>query len=502
MTMKELMETKGGPSVVFDPNVSYDGTWNIRIENLIKNSLVKDGKNLFQEFYENTFIKPFSQIFHKEGIYDAQVGLESCPNPNHIGRCLRYSKTMFFVKLCELLVENVDLVGTTPEARHEQILGIFDLIYDDYDSFLREYMELLNEKERRILDILKNKEFSPYYNAFLKDFRNRPNILAREYLLLKRSFINDIKRGILNLGDFFERPIDYNELFKCFDPDVFYLLFARTLIDDNREFEAKTGKLTTSFNYLAFYCKACKCTLLSNKKYDPEITFVDTRDKVTKVSRRQVQAEIENMRFRHPNTKTIKLPTTSNGKYKDIDLINKIIEIYSSNTQVNWELLPKGQRVEKADIISTKPKENYETSEKDIETLIQETNERISFLETSGYMMIIKGLHSFTDYYAYVYPTGKVILEAFWKKGDTSKPQTECATYVMDIDNFIEMSKCSKMTLIEYIRLFPEIDIKRIYHTSLEFWKDEVTQAINGDLRLEDTIGFIEGLNSGAVSYE
>jgi len=502
MTMKELMETRGGPSAVFDPNVSYDGTWNIRIENLIKNSLVEEGKNLFQEFYKKTFIKPFSEIFHKEGIYDMPVGLESCPNPNHIGRCLRYSKAMFFVKLCELLVENIDLVGTTPEARHEQILGIFDLIYDDYESFLREYMELLDEKERRILDILKNKESSLYYNAFLKDFRNRPSTLAKEYLLLKRSFINDIKRGILNLGDFFDRPIDYNELFKCFNPDVFYLLCARTLIDDNREFEEKTGKITTSFNYLALYHKACKCTLLSNKKYDPEITFVDTRDKITKVSRRQVQDEIENMRSRHPNTKSIKLPTTSNGKYKDIDLINKIIGIYSSKTQVNWELLPKGQRIEKANVISIKPKVKCDTSEKDIETLIQETNERISFLEESGYMMIIKGLHSFTDYYAYIYPTGKVILEAFWKKGDTSKPQIECATFVMDIDNFIEMSKHSKTTLIDYIRLFPEIDIERFYHTSLDSWKDKVSRAINGNLRLEDTINFIEGLNSGAVSYE
>ena len=128
---------------------------------------------------------------------------------------------------------------------------------------------------------------------------------------------------------------------------------------------------------------------------------------------------------------------------------------------------------------------------------------RISILENSGYVgRPIKGLNTFSGYYAFVYQSGVVVLEKFWNDEEKMIPATFNATYVMNIDNFIEMSKVSKLTLIEYIKTLPEIGVKRIFHTNINNWHRNLYNEINGSYRLEDVISFIASLQTEVIQNE
>ena len=72
----------------------------------------------------------------------------------------------------------------------------------------------------------------------------------------------------------------------------------------------------------------------------------------------------------------------------------------------------------------------------------------------------------------------------------------------MNIDNFISMSKISKINLVEYIKTLPEIGVKRLYHSSQANWEKNIYKEINGAYRLEDAIEFINGLKSGGDGRE
>jgi len=138
---------------------------------------------------------------------------------------------------------------------------------------------------------------------------------------------------------------------------------------------------------------------------------------------------------------------------------------------------------------------------KDKSKLIEEVNMRIDILENSGYIISpIMGLDTFSGYYAFVYPNGKVILEKFWENAETQNPAVESATYVMTIDNFVELSKMPKLALIEYIKSFPEVGVRRIFHTSINNWQRNLFNEINGSYRFEDAIDFINNLKNGVIS--
>ena len=168
------------------------------------------------------------------------------------------------------------------------------------------------------------------------------------------------------------------------------------------------------------------------------------------------------------------------------------------DTRINWELLPKGEGEKKEK--SREPKQLSETPVKNVDG--DDVTKRIDFLENTGYVGKLKGLNTFTGYYGYVYPNGTVILEKFWEDEESLRPAINYATYIMNIDNFITMSKISRINLVEYIRTLPEIGVKRLYHSSISNWEKNIYKEINGAYRLEDAIEFINNLKSRGDSRE
>lgn len=500
MAIGKYFEPYGGVSAIFDPIPAYSGDWVFSLNNLLRNAKKENGVNLFQEFYEKTYAKPLEAIFKTKSILDFHVGMISKPNDNNIGRCLRYSKVDFFVELTNYLNMHIDTDNMLQEEQNKYIRNLLINLKKDNETLNQAYAEALKEKMRKLKDVLDNEINSEYYEIAMRDYEHyKEKMNFHTFINTYLNITSQFHYGMLRLGDFFDKQVDYHELAKCFDDDTFYLLFAKIIYEFNLIREKENGTLDNSYIYLSVYQKVINELVKEEKRYNPTILFTLPSGKSGKFSRWDVQIDCKELLRRHPEAKEIKLPTLENdGKYKDIDLMKKISALYQEDAKVNWQFLPKGEGIKRG----TSERKTVPSSnpEKPIELLIEETNMRIAILENSGFIGTpVRGLDTFTGYFAFIYPNGKVILEKFWENEEKMTPAQGCATYVMNIDNFIELSKMSKINLIEYIRTLPEIGVKRIFHTSINNWQENLCKEINGTYRLEDAIDFINNLRSGEL---
>lgn len=506
MSIENFFEQYNSASVVFDPVPSYRGDWVFTLENLFRNSKVENNIKLFQEFFDRTYANPMESIFKNSNILGFQVKMISKANPNNIGRCLRYSKVDFFISMNYFLNQNIDRCGKTNEEQNAYLSGLFSHIKEDNDSLNAVYAEALKLKLQKLKDLMENEIQSEYYDSALKDFQIYDGKISfKSFISGLYKITSDFYQGMLGLNDFFDTDIDFNDLYKCFDSDTFYLLFAKIIFEFNKEREEQTGYLDNSYGYLHYYNNAIKEVVKDQKRYNPKIFFTLANKKKIKYSRWDFQIEFNELMERHPEAGSFKLPTLSDDdahKYKDISLMEKLSQLHQNDLQTNWEFLPEGEGIKKG-VANYYPITNKNSSINK-EKLISETNMRIDILMNSEKVgRPIKGLNTFNGYYAFVYANGVVILEKFWENEDTRNPAVHAATYVMNIDNFVEMSKMSRITLVEYIKTFPEIGVKRIFHTSINNWQRNLYNEINGSYRLEDAIAFINGLKSeGLTSNE
>ena len=510
-------------SIIFDPIPSYGGDWRFSLEDLKMNALVENNVNLFQEWFKKVYQQPLIEIFKFDilNIFDfaASVAMISRPNKNNIGRCLQFSKIDFIRGLTFYLDKNIDRYKLSDEENNKRKYGLFLNIKKDNEGLNMAYADALSEKARRLKDVMINVFNSEYYEAAVQDYENRlsdyiiydpayRNISFEDYIALKYEEVCLMQMGMLRLNDFLERSIDYNEMYKQFDPDKFFLLFAKIIYEFNLKIEKEAGTLDNSYGYLFQYRDAVGRTVKTDKKYNPTVTCYKVKDKKVKkhrYSRWQFKEEFEELIERHPEAKAFVLPELEYGgneKYKDIGLMEKIVKLYSEEAKVNWEFLPKGMGIKRSSS-SNSSDEARVTIKKDADILRREVDMRISILENSGYIGTpVKGLNTFNGYYGFIYPNGKVILEKFWENEEELIPATKAATYVMTIDNFIEMSKISRINLVEYIKTLPEIGVKRIFHTSINNWQRNLYNEITGTYRLEDAIDFINSLKSSEARNE
>lgn len=499
MAIKDEFEKYGYADLIFDPVPSYGGSWFFDVKNLSKLSLVENGINLFDSFLQKTYLEPLEKIFDCKTVLTFKIAMSSEPNPNNIGRTLKYSKDAFFSSLVSFLNQHIDRVGKTKEDHDNYIKKLQETIEAPYEERNIEFANALKEKASKLKKLKNNQIQSEYFEAIMEDAEiYSKGLSVTEYIDNLLQATMSMQQGMIKLDNFFDRTVDYKKMAEAFDSDTFFLLFAKIIYEYNLLCEKYVGHLDNNCHYLYMYVQITSKDL----KYDPKIFYTRMSGKKEKVSRYSLQHDYEQLLKRHPEAKPIVLPEmpVDDDKYKNIGLMEKIAEATNSGT-ASWEFLPKGERIKKGDIKEVKVWDNNKMK-KDKCKLIEEVNMRIEILENSGYVISpIVGLDTFSGYYAFVYPNGKVILEKFWENVETLNPADGCATYVMSIDNFVELSKMPKLALIEYIKSFPEIGVKRIFHTSVENWQRNLHKEINGTYRFEDAIDFINNLKSRVVTH-
>ena len=119
-----------------------------------------------------------------------------------------------------------------------------------------------------------------------------------------------------------------------------------------------------------------------------------------------------------------------------------------------------------------------------------------NFLESQSYLYRMYGINEFTGYNAYVFPTGKVILEKQMEE-DFRKSS---ATYVMNLENFVELSKLSRQQLKEKIGNNELEGVTRIYHVQdMDNWKRKIMSHISGERYTDEVKSYINKLVTNEV---
>lgn len=496
-------------SVVFDPIPSYVGLWFFRNENLIKNSKKVEGVNLFQKYYQDYIYNPLKQYFKYLDNLKISIGFTSSANDDLFGRHLSPNKLDFFLGLTRFLNSRLDKYGKTEDEYRAYITtNLASHIKDDNDTLNNAFITALQEKENKLKTLIEDEFNSDFFDVAMQDYEEYKlytgnQITFSTYIKATYNLTRDLQNGLRTLGDFFDRDLNYQKLYECFDSDTFYLLFAIIIYENCIMLESKEEELDNSYFYLNEYFEAIGKMVKEDGKYNPTVLYAWKNGKKEKISRRELQSRYEELKKRHPEKKPLKLPSLEDSeRYKDIILVENLKRLCEGETQINWEFLPEGIQIKKSETLTGKSN-NERKNSIDKDKALQDVNMRITILENSGFIgRPIRGLNTFNGYYAFVYPNGVVILEKFWNNEETLSPAMYNATYVMNIDNFIEMSKISKLNLIDYIKAFPEVGVKRIFHTSINNWQRNLYKEINGSYRLEDAIQFISSLKTEVVENE
>ncbi len=509
MTIEECFKQNNYVEAVFDPIPSFDGYWTFSIDNLFENSLMENNKSLFGKFYEETYQKPMLNIFHNSNILKVLPFMVSLPNENKIGRCLKYSEQHFYSFIIGLLNQNVDKYKRNKEEQKAFIESIIAEYQNGRERLNEKLVEAIKIKCERLKDVLDNEVNSEYFDVVSSDFDlYGHNLEFKDYVSDAYSFFKSLEEGLPNLKDFFDQKLDYKNLAKCFYPDTFALLFAKIIYEYCLSHE-KEGRIPNAYTYLMFYKKAIEEMIKTDKKYDPRITYIlPSGAKLRRYSRWDFQKEYHSLIDRHQEIKEISLPSLNaeeKDRYKDISFMEKYNHLYDDDVTLNWRLLPEGKRIKQGNVNISRI--NSSDNKKSIEERIKEVNERIKTLESSGYIGLprVSANQCFAGYYAFFYPNGIVVLEKFWESEEELIPAKYNATYVMNIDNFLEMSKMPKIDLMEYIKNNPDNGVKRIYHSSYNYWQVSLNEAINNP-NLEDKINmvvdFIKNMGSEGKTHE
>ena len=483
MAIEKFLEGQNGASLVFDPVPSYRGDWLFEIANLITNAKIENNKNLFQEFYHQNYENELIKIFDTKAILDFNVRLISKPKENNIGRTLRYNKADFYIELCSFLNGSLDRYGKSEEEANNYLKELISHIKEGNDAINAAFSEALRLKGEKIKTLIEDEINSEYFEAAMQDYAPyKREMEFKDYLTMLYDNTTKFQNGILKLDNFFDRDIDYKALYNCFSPDKFFLLFAKIIYEVNLNSEKLTHELHNSHSYLFHYHNLLTKMLKEDANYFIKVTYIKESGQKIRYTSRQFVDDYEKLMAENPEVKKFYLSNiaTSSGeeeKYKDISLMEKINRLFNDDINVNWKSLLAEEKI---------PKSMLDTKD------IKDVNMRIDILNHSGFVSKpLKGLNNLNGYYAFIYPNGVIVLEKFWEDNECNIPAQGYCSYVMNIDNFTEMSKTPNIVLDEYFKTLSNDLFRRIYHTSINNWQRNIYNEINGTYRLEDALQFM-----------
>lgn len=251
---------------------------------------------------------------------------------------------------------------------------------------------------------------------------------------------------------------------------------------------------TENFSYVTSYLDEVK------DKMDEDIsvltkTYVDEDQCVElKVDRKELFRLYKRFINMHPEVEIIHANRDDFDGYT-LEGIRDYLAAYRKDIEVSWEILPASDR----DETLYESLGGYSLTEEE-KNKLQASRERIfdeknAFYQSHKPYCVIKGCNSFDGYIGYIYPNGKVILDKYYdvnikKNGQVgSKNIATAAYFVMDIGEFVELSRKSRTEIIKD-HLCP-------HHHHKGDWQEKVEEYITGEITpetLEDVQGAVKRL--------
>lgn len=479
MSIEDFFKNDDG-YVVFNPAPTYDGEWDFEITNLEKNSLQENNINLFKEFVNRTYTTYIRNCFGNASndILKFDIKLVSKPNKDRLkGRCLYYSKKNFYYNLLNMFKQNLDIFRKDTNEYNKDLEELYNTLFVSEDAIKLAFTNKIKEKLNKIKELKEIELQSDYYNYAFKDFEilnesQETKIEFREYLNTLEIKYNDLLNGLIKLADFFDIEVDYKKLYKCFESEKFYLLFAKIIYENNIQYLQHSQSISENYEYLILYNE-----YVSRNNKNVTINYEYSNKKLIVYNNEMFKEEFKKLLEQYPQIKKIDLPNIKEDnldKYRNIDLINKIKLLLETNFNINW-------------IFTTKNSEICGTNE--------EVKERINLLLNTAYIFEpIKGINLFSDYIAFIYPNNKVLLEKITNIDNVFVP-----TYIMDIEDFINLNKYDNISIDDYIKKSNDNLIKRVFHNkNINKWYSQIKKEINEYIKydFEDAITFINKITN------
>lgn len=509
---------------IFHPTLFYDGEWMLggnidpfgnNDDYVMMNSKKKGKVNLYEQFLEEHFYKPLGQLMNSESIVRAfKPRICFSIDLNGQKRVTLFSLPNYAIQQIASLV-----------LYDYSLENLFNILGEDCsrDELLNEATKLLQEEKKCFQDILENGKNSKYYFKALTVYP-----LYIKSSNFNQSFDNFIQAKIISLEklissnkkclNLFEEEIDIQALLSCFDYDEFCLIMARSILDICKLTEQNKNLVDNSVCVVKEYLTAIDKVRKTNKNYYCQIVIPSDkpgRKKIVTVD--DIRKEYESLLSRHPEFSFVETNQEqinslleyygfSEEEIRNLDFSSKdgeeifvkIFEKFKADKELlaSWVILPKGEVKSKSDTSNESIKERNNITLDDSEHVRRMLYGR-HFLDNSPYAYKLSGINKFDGYIGYIYPNGVVIFEKFYENEKTGRVAKNSATYVMNIFNFVELSKLTKTEIISSLKDGNLEGVYRIFHREdMDIWKQEITRAISGSDYSKKHIDYITNLIS------
>lgn len=499
------------------PQTYYEGEWAIdgmSFDDYEKNYLVLNakkvkGENAYLAFLQKRFYGPLSEILGSKSLvrpFYPKLVLEDDATTHE--RLLRFSMTTFMSQ---------QLLGLA-SPREEIIDLIHSIPSDASEDFIKETIRNALRKDRaKFEDVRRKGKASQYFRDVYELYQyfianGNLGVSFEEFIDGKISSSTKLIVGLRHYPDFFRKEINIQELMDCFDFDTLVLIIACSALDTCKETEKDTNTINNAIYYVKVYLDAVKELRKSNPKYNARIIGYDMDKQRKKViTTDDVEKAYTSLLSRHPEFTfyefddrkihtILKISGVDDERIGSFDYRNKedfeflmsLIKKFHEDQELKaaWEIIPRGKRKDD-DIhpIDGSVSTPLDESERARRMLISR-----AYLENSNYIYKLLGTNKFDGYVGYIYPNGKVVFEKFYENSKTKKVAKSSATYVMNIFNFIALSKLSKTEIINIIQKGTEEVTRHFHYQDMDRWIDEMNRELIGSDYTPDIIKLIDQL--------
>lgn len=509
------------PEELFHPKVFYEGEWLLggeysptcmNTDYLLLNAKGSNGNNAYMEFLEQNYFRPLADILNSKSIarkFFPKIALTVDDKEGK--RTVQFSMGVFIMEQISGLFGSDDM-GQRFSEFVEQATTL-----DEYPDYLK---QLLREDRKIFTDIKNNRLNSPHYGRFYQiylDYVRYSNsqMSFTEFLDGRISGTTKLIVATRYYPKFFAKEVSTDALLEAFDYDKFCLVAARSALDCCKTTEERENKVDNSVGYVRLYLDAVEKIKNFIPNYNPLMVTLDEKGKKKLIGVEDIRREYQALLARHPEFSFILISNSEVStllKRKGIeedtietfDFSNKenhatlelIIKDLRENRELaaEWDFIRKGSS-ESVETLSFSS--NYQNHPLPEDERIRRMVIGREYLENSDYVYKIYGIHKFQGYIGYIYANGTVIFEKYYENIRTKKVASSSATYVMGLNNFMEMSKLSKTEIIRMIRRDSSANVRRIFHREdMDRWKSDITRVIEGTDYTDEVIEYIDSLVS------
>lgn len=463
-----IVEYFDGINEIFNPTVAYYGNFAFSTDVFSMAAKKEKGKNLVEEFLEKKFYSQIRSILKNMNFTRNPKLFVVSDLAGNYGRELKISSDLFLMEFAHILT------GTTMDFVDDKAM-----MKDNAVQFFRKYRKQLSDVQKGIVteenkklrvELVEEYQLNEQHRRMTSGRMYRP-FSFEDFLEIKKSYITSFIVGLRYLLPLFDKPINLSELEECLDLEKFYLAMAKQLIEVTNLTLKSDKAVHNSFVYVERYIAAVKA-IRAEGRYDLKIDTVTFDGKNIKHSVDDAIREYNEIKIANPEIGVYHFEADGRD-YRDIETVRDFTSameeyIKSKKLEASWNFIRNGKKeVTPVDDETVTRLKNKKKDKKKLTRAekVQAINDRMSFLDHTNYEYKITGKDSFEGYIGYIYRNGVVVFEKFYKSVDNHEPSTSNATYVMNFNNFVQMSKLTKTDIMAYIKN-GGTDVRRVYHTN------------------------------------